>query len=93
MENKFVALLSWTLSTLICMTGNLESYRRVSSKLKLETFDEQYTENIDSVSTKSEQTTGDAEAAGQVKTSEKYQLVFLSQFGVLFSPISCSFIF
>ncbi|CAL5189929.1 unnamed protein product [Lathyrus oleraceus] len=51
------------------LNGNLESFRRVSSKLKLETFDEQYTENIDSVSTKSEQTTGDAEAAGQVKTS------------------------
>ncbi|XP_058748075.1 autophagy protein 5 [Vicia villosa] len=51
------------------LNGNLESYRRVSSKLKLETFDEQYTENIDSVSTKSEQTTGDAEAVGQVKTS------------------------
>lgn len=76
---------------LICMTGNLESFRRVSSKLKLETFDEQYTENIDSVSTKSEQTTGDAEAAGQVKTSEKYQLVFLANLACCFLLFPFSF--
>lgn len=51
------------------LNGNLESYRRVSSKLKLETFEDDYAENIDSLSTKSEQSTGDAEAAGQVKPS------------------------
>lgn len=87
MENKFIALFSCTSVNTICMTGNLESYRRVSSKLKLETIEDfvpkketiedEHTENIDSVSNKSEQSTGDAEAAGQVKTSEQYELEFL----------------
>ncbi|XP_061347820.1 autophagy protein 5 [Gastrolobium bilobum] len=50
------------------LNGNLESYRRVSSKLKLGTFEDEYTENINSVSTKSQQSTGDTDVAGQVKT-------------------------
>ncbi|XP_027332096.1 autophagy protein 5 [Abrus precatorius] len=51
------------------LNGNLESYRRVSSKLKLVTFEDEYTENVSSVS-KSQESTGDNDAAGQgqVKT-------------------------
>jgi len=84
MEIKFVALFSWTSVITICMTGNLESYRRVSSKLKLETYEDDYAENIDSLSTKSEQSTGDAEAAGQVKPSEQYELDFLANLDCCF---------
>ncbi|KAK7276179.1 hypothetical protein RIF29_17314 [Crotalaria pallida] len=49
-------------------SGNLDSYRRVSSKLKLGTFEDEYMENINSVSTKSQQSTEETESAGQVKT-------------------------
>nr|AFK43433.1 unknown [Lotus japonicus] len=49
------------------LNGNLESYRRVSSKLKLGTFEDKHTENINSVLPKSE-STGDTDAAGQVKS-------------------------
>jgi hypothetical protein len=69
------------------MTGNLESYSRVSSKLKLETFEDEYTENIDSASPKSQQSTGDTEAAGQVKTSEQYKHVFSANLPFFF-PLS-----
>ncbi|CAL0315693.1 unnamed protein product [Lupinus luteus] len=50
------------------LSGNLESYRRVSSKLKLGTFEDEYAENINPVSTKSQQSTEETEVAGQVKT-------------------------
>lgn len=70
-------------STLICIAGNLESYRRVASKLKLGTFEDEYTENINSVPTASQQGTGDTDAAGQVKSGEQDELIF-SQSGLLF---------
>jgi len=73
------------------MTGNLESYRRVSSKLKLETYEDDYAENIDSLSTKSQQSTGDAEAAGQVKTSEQYEINFLANLDCCFFLFHFSF--
>ncbi|XP_020234125.1 autophagy protein 5 [Cajanus cajan] len=50
------------------LNGNLESYQRVASKLKLGTFEDEYAENISSGSIKSPQSTGDMDAAGQVKT-------------------------
>ncbi|KAK7300630.1 hypothetical protein RJT34_11478 [Clitoria ternatea] len=50
------------------LNGNLESYRRVSSKLKLGIFEDEYTENISLALAKSQQNTGDVDAAGQVKT-------------------------
>ncbi|KAL2317310.1 hypothetical protein Fmac_031186 [Flemingia macrophylla] len=50
------------------LNGNLESYRRVASKLKLGTFDDEYTENTITDSTKSQQSTGDTDAVVQVKT-------------------------
>ncbi|OIW04429.1 hypothetical protein TanjilG_32621 [Lupinus angustifolius] len=49
-------------------SGNLESYRQVSSKLKLGTFEDEYGENIGPVSTKSQQSTEETEVAGQLKT-------------------------
>lgn len=68
------------------MTGNLESYLRVSSKLKLGTFEDEYTENINSVSAKPQQSTGDTEAAAQVKTCEQYELVFCPIWLAIFPP-------
>ncbi|XP_057726453.1 autophagy protein 5 [Arachis stenosperma] len=50
------------------LNGNLESYQRVSSKLKLGTFEDEYTENISAVSTASQQNSGEADAAAQVKS-------------------------
>ncbi|TKY56655.1 Autophagy protein 5 [Spatholobus suberectus] len=50
------------------LNDNLETYRRVASKLKLGTFEDENTENVSSVLTKSEQSTGDTDATGQVKT-------------------------
>ncbi|KAE9596114.1 hypothetical protein Lalb_Chr17g0345871 [Lupinus albus] len=50
------------------LSGNLESYRRVSSKLKLGTFEDEYAENINPVSTKSQQSTEETEVTGQLKT-------------------------
>ncbi|RDX77576.1 Autophagy protein 5 [Mucuna pruriens] len=50
------------------LNDNLETYRRVASKLKLGTFEDEYMENVTSVSTKSQQSTGDTDATGQVKT-------------------------
>ncbi|CAJ1970896.1 unnamed protein product [Sphenostylis stenocarpa] len=50
------------------LNGNLETYRRVASKLKLGTFEDEYTENVSSVLIKSPQSTGDTDVTGQVKT-------------------------
>lgn len=50
------------------LNGNLEIYQRVASKLKLGTFEDEYIENGSSVVTKSQQSTGDTDATGQVKT-------------------------
>ncbi|XP_047176288.1 autophagy protein 5-like, partial [Vigna umbellata] len=55
-------------SVLICIAGNLETYRRVASKLKLGTSEDEYTENVSSVLIKSPQSTGDTDVTGQVKT-------------------------
>ncbi|KAG4966516.1 Autophagy protein 5 [Glycine soja] len=48
--------------------GNLETYRRVASKLKLGTFEDEYMENVSSVLIKSPQSPGDTDVTGQVKT-------------------------
>ncbi|KAK7372282.1 hypothetical protein VNO80_05657 [Phaseolus coccineus] len=50
------------------LNGNLEIYRRVASKLKLGTSEDEYTENASSVLIKSPQSTGDTDVTGQVKT-------------------------
>ncbi|KAJ7960036.1 Autophagy protein 5 [Quillaja saponaria] len=49
------------------VNGNLEAYLQVSSKLKLETIEDEYTAKVNSSSMKSRQTTGETDVAGQVK--------------------------
>lgn len=49
------------------VAGNLEAYLRVSSKLKLVTVEDEYTVKLN-LSSKSQQGTGEADFAGQVKT-------------------------
>lgn len=56
----------------------------MSSKLKLGTFEDEHTENTNSASTKSQESTGDIDATGQVKTSEQYELVFLADLACYF---------
>ncbi|KAI4299660.1 hypothetical protein L6164_033096 [Bauhinia variegata] len=46
---------------------NLESYQRVSSKLKLGSFEDEYMGNINSSPEKSQQNTGETDAPAQVK--------------------------
>jgi len=60
------------LSILICIAGNFETYRRVASKLKLGTFEDEYMENVSSVLVKSSQSTGDTDVTGQLKTGKQY---------------------
>eukprot|EP00256_Glycine_max_P057236 XP_014624980.1 autophagy protein 5 isoform X2 [Glycine max] len=50
------------------LNGNFETYRRVASKLKLGTFEDEYMENVSSVLVKSSQSTGDTDVTGQLKT-------------------------
>ncbi|MED6113464.1 autophagy protein 5 [Stylosanthes scabra] len=50
------------------LNGNLESYQRVSSKLKLVTLEDEYTENVNAVPTASQENSGEADAPAQVKS-------------------------
>jgi len=74
-------------SVLICIAGNLETYRRVASKLKLGTSEDEYTENVSSVLIKSPQSTGDTDVTGQVKTGEQHELVCVPIWIAVFFPL------
>jgi len=74
-------------STLICIAGNLEIYRRVASKLKLGISEDEYTENVSSVLIKSPQSTGDTDVTGQVKTGEQHVLVCVPIWLAVFFPL------
>ncbi|KAF7831163.1 autophagy protein 5 [Senna tora] len=54
------------------LNNNLEAYRRVSSKLKLGTFEDEFVAFIDSNSTKSQQSAGETDVAAQMKTGELF---------------------
>lgn len=48
--------------------GDLETYRQVSMKLKLGTFEDEYTMNTKSISVKSQPKTAEIDSPGQVRT-------------------------
>jgi len=90
MENLFWCPLILDLcqqSTLICIAGNLEIYRRVASKLKLGTSEDEYAENVSSSLIKSPQSTGDTDVIGQVKTGEQHVLVCVPIWLAVFFPL------
>lgn len=67
----------------------MDTYQRVSSKLKLGTFEDEYVACIDSSTTKSQQSAGETDVAAQLKTGEQYEditCIILSDLLALSNP-------
>ena len=60
------------LLTLTFIAANLEAYQRVSSKLKLGTFEDEFVRHIDSNTKKSQQSAGETDVAAQMKIGEQH---------------------